>query len=163
MVRTNQIIRTSAGLVQHISLTPHFLTNRHLIERDYNLEWSATNAHFVAGMLGFLVLVAIRMYFHAEGGLLGMGIAGIPLSALLLMIAIVNRGVARGSGDGHRYGSDISDLFSTYGKLLIQRACNKSCVGILEIGSILLLLWSLGATVKGVATRFDLGESKKNN
>ncbi|GAX20099.1 hypothetical protein FisN_18Lh036 [Fistulifera solaris] len=135
----------------------------HLIERDYNLEWSATNAHFVAGMLGFLVLVALRMFFHADGGLLGMGIAGIPLSALLLMISVINRGVARGSGDGHRYGTNIGSLFTTYVSLLTQRACNKSCVGYLEVGSIVLLLTSMAATCKGVAERYHLGESKKTH
>lgn len=158
-VASNKLVET------HVEPAPSVW---HLIERDYNLEWAATNAHFVAGMLGFLVLVAIRMYFHTDGGLLGMGIAGIPLSALLLMIAVVNRGVARGSGDGHRYGSNVGSLFTTYASLLIQRAFNKSCMGYLEIGSILLLGISVAAAFKGISERLNAGEessslSKKND
>ena len=155
-VASNKLVET------HIEPAPSVW---HLIERDFNLEWAATNAHFVAGMLGFLVLVSIRMFFHADGGLLGMGIAGIPLSALLLMMAVVNRGVARGSGDGHRYGSNVGSLFTTYGSLLVQRAFNKCCVGYLEIGSILLLVLSVAATYKGFTERLDLDvdESKKKN
>lgn len=150
-------------MIADLSTRIYCVKNRHLIERDYNLEWAATNAHFVAGMWGFLVVVAIRVYFQSKGGLLGLGMAGIPISSLMLMIAIVNRGVARGSGDGLRYGTDVSSLFSTYSSLLIQRAFNKSSVGILEISSILLLVWSVGAILKGVAGRYHVLETKKES
>ena len=114
------------------------------MNRDYSLEWAATNAHFVAGMWGFAMLIGIRSYFGVGGGLLGRSLAGSTLSALMLMIAVVNRGVAAGGGDGKlRFGASVVSLWSQYIRLLWKRATNPASFGILEVGSMVVLLWSL--------------------
>ena len=55
------------------------------------------------------------------------------------MMSIVNRRVAYGSGDGLRYGSSVIHLWTTYIRLLLKRATSIKSVGLLEIGSIILL------------------------
>jgi hypothetical protein len=118
---------------------------RALLNRDYSLEWAATNAHFVAGMWGFAFLIGTRSYFAAsKSGALGKSLAGCILSAVMLMIAVVNRGIAAGSGDGSlRFGTTVIDLWRQYVRLLVIRATRPGSVGVLELGSIAVLVWSL--------------------
>jgi len=140
---------------------------RHLLRRDYDIPWLGTNAHFVAGMLGFSYLVAVRSYFAATsitgGNCIGIGTPGTRLAAagFCLMLAIVNRGVASGSGnlvvegkggsgDGvtrMRYGSNILFLFINYGTKLMKRACSPATFGPLELASGVLLAWGTYTTV----------------
>eukprot|EP00545_Synedropsis_sp_CCMP1620_P010925 CAMPEP_0119024514 /NCGR_PEP_ID=MMETSP1176-20130426/32027_1 /TAXON_ID=265551 /ORGANISM="Synedropsis recta cf, Strain CCMP1620" /LENGTH=50 /DNA_ID=CAMNT_0006979835 /DNA_START=1 /DNA_END=150 /DNA_ORIENTATION=+ len=42
-----------------------------LIQRDFELAWVATNAHFVLGMLGFMWVICSKAYFAANKGPLG--------------------------------------------------------------------------------------------
>ena len=82
-----------------------------LLQRDwYDLAWSATNSHFLFGMLGFMWMVGTRAYLMVqakpwninpvsagdEANSNTMSIASILMvaSSFLLMISIVNRGVA---------------------------------------------------------------------
>ena len=84
-------------------------------------------------MLGFSFLIGVRSYFSAGTGLSGLGAAGMAMSGLLFMIAIVNRGIASGAGDGVQgYGLTIIDLFLHYGNMLLRRATRLKTFGPLE-------------------------------
>ena len=81
---------------------------------------------------------------------MGRGLAGIALSGLMLMMAVVNRGVAAGSGHGLRYGASVLALWRQYITLLLKRALKRGSVGVLELGSIAVLLWSLLASARAI-------------
>jgi hypothetical protein len=115
-----------------------------LLKRDFDLPWAGTNAHFVAGMWGFMVLIAIRTYFYMGAGRLGRSVAGLCGSGLLLMVAIVNRGVAAGSGDGLRYGANVAHLVSHYVTLLCKQAFRPRTMGPLEMAAL------IGVTVSSI-------------
>lgn len=88
-------------------------------------------------MLGFMLLIGIRSYFQAGFGLLGRSVAGLSSSGLLLMVAIVNRGVESGGGDGLRYGGSVMHLVAHYVTLLFRQASNTKKFGVLEMASLL--------------------------
>eukprot|EP00568_Trieres_chinensis_P019182 CAMPEP_0183324416 /NCGR_PEP_ID=MMETSP0160_2-20130417/76978_1 /TAXON_ID=2839 ORGANISM="Odontella Sinensis, Strain Grunow 1884" /NCGR_SAMPLE_ID=MMETSP0160_2 /ASSEMBLY_ACC=CAM_ASM_000250 /LENGTH=220 /DNA_ID=CAMNT_0025491991 /DNA_START=11 /DNA_END=673 /DNA_ORIENTATION=- len=114
----------------------------HLLQRDFNLEWVAVNAHFVLGMLGFMSMIGIRGYLASVvAGFSQTGSASVcaaAASGLLLMVSIINRGVASGGGDGLRYGASILSLITTYVRLLVKRAISRDTFGPLELASVLL-------------------------
>ena len=90
-----------------------------LLQRDYALPWAAVNSHFVLGMLGFMWLIGTKAFFM--GG--GLPVFTLAMSAMTMMISIVNRGVARGGGkEVYRYGSSIVGLVSSYLSMLFQRS-----------------------------------------
>jgi len=121
-----------------------------LIQRDFQLPWLAVNAHFVLGMLGFMSMIATRAYLSAAGTPFGLGAAGFASSGLLLMMSVVNRGVASGGGEGQRYGGSALALVARYAVLLLRQALFH--VGPLEILSILLGCASLGVVAAGVVS-----------
>jgi hypothetical protein len=95
----------------------------HLIQRDYALEWAAVNGHFVLGLLGFLWLVATKAYFMGGQGPMGQSAFTLALSAMLVAVSIVNRGIAKGGGaPGLRFGSSVIGLLHTYLSLFYQRS-----------------------------------------
>jgi len=118
------------------------------MKRDYELEWSATNAHFVAGLLGFLFLVATRVYFHFDGGLLGKSTAGLACSALMLMVAVVNRGSAPGSK--LRPGLSVVQLFTFYLTSFLDRASSPGSFSLFEIASVSLYIISVSGIVRAI-------------
>jgi hypothetical protein len=128
----------------------------HLLQRDFELEWSMVNTHFVIGMLGFLVLIGSRAYFMAHKGLLGKSALGAAVSALALMISIVNRGVAAGgghdasTGTALRYGSSIFALARRYTTLLLGRALSRKTFGPMEVLSVMTLTVSLIGGLRAV-------------
>jgi len=134
----------------------------HLLERDFNLPWAAVNAHFVIGMLGFCYVIGTRAYFSVGGGPLGFSLGGIAFSALLLMISIVNRGVASGSGNGMRYGSCSTALVTNYMRLLLKRATARATFGPLELSSIGLMAVSIAVGI-GAVCKTDEASSKKKS
>lgn len=116
-----------------------------LIQRDFEIPWVATNAHFVIGMLGFMWVICSKAYFLANKGSLGASAAGLAASGMLLITSIVNRGVAAGGGtDGAQFGSSVLALFHTYARLFLKRACAPKTFGPLEVGAASLALFSLG-------------------
>jgi hypothetical protein len=121
-----------------------------LIERDFDLEWAAVNAHFVLGMFGFCFLIGTRAFFQAGGGLMGQSVAGLAMSGLLLMVSIVNRGVAAGGGKGYGYGATVLSLISHYVLKLATRAMTVGSMGPLEISSIAVFAWSIAIAVRGI-------------
>ena len=94
------------------------------------------------------------MFFHCSGGLLGRSVAGIALSALMVMVAIVNRGIAAGFGKhGLGFGTTVVSLWSTYIRTLSKRALNPESIGFLEIGAVAVLLWSAQGVVRALLHR----------
>lgn len=125
-----------------------------LLERDFDLEWAATNSHFVLGMIGFMYMVGIRGFVMllAEGAsatLTAAALTGVA-SALALMVSVVNRGVAAGGGQGVGYGQSIVDLFAHYVTLLYQRATDVASFGPLELTAIVLQVVSLSLSVYAI-------------
>jgi hypothetical protein len=117
------------------------------------LAWAGTNAHFVAGLWGFMLLIGIHAYFKVDSGLLGRSVAGLTLSSLMLMVAIVNRGVAAGSGEGLRYGANVFHLVSRYVSLLFKQATKAGSVGPLELASLVGVTFFSVQAVRGIWKR----------
>jgi hypothetical protein len=122
-----------------------------LLKRDFDLEWAAVNAHFVLGMFGFCFLIGTRAFFQAGGGLMGQSVAGLAISGILLMVSIVNRGVAAGGGGkGSGYGATVFSLIGHYVLKLAKRATTVGSMGPLEISSIAVFTWSIAIAVRGI-------------
>ena len=107
-----------------------------LIKRDYELQWIATNVHFMLGLLGFCGMIALRALCIYPGSL-NINAAGLALSALVGMISIMNVGIAEGDGKGHTYlanekflffGGNIISLSIRYIALLIKTFARKKTV-----------------------------------
>ena len=139
------------------------LQHRDLIQRDYDLSWAGTNAHFMFGMFSFAYLIAVRSYFNVGGGVLGRGVAGIATASLVYMVSIINRGVASGSGvvasdSGDKrlsYGTSVLSLFRHYGGLILARKSGRGFRP-LELGAVALMVVSLITVVWAI-----LQESKE--
>lgn len=129
------------------------------------MPWLGTNAHFVAGMFGFSYVIALRSYLGG-GTAVGKAVSRFAFAALMLMVAIVNRGVSTGSGDGMRYGSSVLSLFTNYVVVLFKRATNPKTFGLLEIGSMAFMVWGLVLTVTAIwkisASEGDNSATKKS-
>jgi hypothetical protein len=125
-----------------------------LLKRDFDLEWAAVNAHFVLGMFGWCFLIGTRAFFQAGQGIVGQSVAGFAVSGLLLMISIVNRGVAAGGGYGEsRCGASVFTLISHYAFKLSKRAMTVGSMAPLEITSIAVFACSIALAVRGIATQ----------
>ena len=120
-----------------------------MLRRDFDLAWLGTNAHFVAGMFGFSYLIALRAYLGV-GTAVGRAVSRFAMAGLMLMVAIVNRGVSSGSGDGMRYGSNVFSLFQRYVFCLMKKSTNPKTFGPLEIGSIVFMAWGLFTSVVAI-------------
>ena len=117
----------------------------HLIQRDFYLPWVATNSHFVIGMMGFMWVISSRAYFLALQGPAGLSAAGVAFSSLLLMISIVNRGIAAGGGnDKMRFGSSVLSLLGAYASHMVKRASSVTCFNPMELAAVALFVVSLG-------------------
>jgi hypothetical protein len=117
----------------------------HLIQRDYEIQWVATNAHFVFGMFGFAFCIGLRCYLHAGPyhPVLGRSLASLAVSGLLLMMSIVNRGVAVENGNFKGGATNVWSLLVKYIQLLINRELNSKTMGFLEISAVGLLVYGL--------------------
>ena len=150
-IAVNQLVETKLELTTSVW---------HLILRDFQMPWVATNAHFVLGMMGFMWVVCSRAYFVANKGPIGASCAGIGLASFLLLTSIVNRGVAAGGGEGLRFGTNILSLFYTYGHLLVKRAFTTETFGPLELGAIAIALLS---TISGVSVVISKDKRDEDN
>ena len=81
---------------------------------------------------------------------MGQSVAGLAISGLLLMVSIVNRGVAAGGGQGSGYGNTVFSLIGHYVILLAKRATTVGSMGPLEISSITVFAWSITIAVRGI-------------
>ena len=84
---------------------------------------------------------------------MGRGLAGLAFSGLMLMISVVNRGVASGSGDGLRYGANVVHLLSHYFTLLFRQATTRGSHGLLEMLSIAGLVVFAVDVIRGIWER----------
>jgi len=118
-----------------------------LIKRDYELQWVATNVHFMLGLLGFVGMVIIRALttFPASLNRTAAGFAG---SALLAMCSVINAGVSEGDGRGHALGGNLLSLVARYFILLTNHVRAKK--GIVATASIVLALVSLAGAVQNL-------------
>lgn len=152
-VAVNQLTETKIELTSSVW---------HLIQRDFYLPWVATNAHFVIGMMGFMWVISSRAYFLASKGPAGASAAGLAFSSLLLMISIVNQGVAAGGGKNMRFGSSVLSLFRAYAVHMINRASSVTRFNPLEISAMALFVFSLGNGLRIAVrdVRFKVKSSK---
>lgn len=122
-----------------------------LLSRDYSLSWAATNVHFVLAILSFMWMLLTRGYLAKTilGVRLGRACAGFAGSGILLMTAIVNRGVQTGSGDGMRYGANMFSLFSSYIRQFVSRSLAVQSFSFLEISAITVFVASAVLGIMG--------------
>jgi hypothetical protein len=135
-------------------------------EPTFRFDNSIRSCCIDPGMLGFMWMVGTRAFMMAqskpwkvnpvvgdEADSSTMALASILIvaSSLLLMISIVNRGVANGGGQaGESYGGSILNLFAHYLTLLFEQAigATASSFGPLEFLSIVLGVTSFGMAAK---------------
>lgn len=136
----------------------------HLLKRDYDLAWSGVNSHFVFGMIGFMWMIGTRAAFLIQNDqpnkYLGFASYCSVGSALSLMISIVNRGVAKGSGDGLNHGN-ILGLFSNYRTLLLKQAFSMTSFGPLEVVAVTFAGITVATTAWGML--MEMGDKVKND
>jgi len=133
-----------------------------LLQRDFDLHWSAVNSHFVVGMLGFMTMILTRTLIAGQGLPLAIraGSGSIAASALLLMLSIVNRGVASGGGQqGVRYGANVMSLLGRYVVLLVSQATTAGSIGLLELSAVFLS--GIGIVTGLVGVLYDKKEKDK--
>ena len=98
-----------------------------LIKRDYELQWIATNVHFLLGLLGFCSMIMLRaLCIYPQ--FINTSSAGLALSALVGMVSILNVGIAEGDGQGHRLGGNAFWLVARYTTLLVKSFVEKRTV-----------------------------------
>lgn len=114
-----------------------------LLQRDYELPWVATNAHFLFGMFGFMSLIGFRSYLAAASSPFGLAAAGWAASGLALMAAIVNRGVAANPSSR---GSMLA-LFTRYFVLICKSAVGRGVDGTAGPLELIALALACGSTV----------------
>merc|ERR1712071_96447 len=134
----------------------------HLLNRDYSLSWAAVNTHFVLGMIGFVGIVGTRALFMLQlcetNKYLSTALSSSVGAAFALMIAIVNRGVEKGGGEGMGYGRNVLSLIENYFQLLRHQAFSRNTFGILESCFLLLISYAIVTGVTGMATELKDGE-----
>jgi len=122
-----------------------------LIQRDFNLAWLGTNAHFVAGIFGFMWMVGTRAYLSVtvsgQPCMVAASAVGMAVAGLLLMVSVVNRGVAAGGGGEMTYGNNFLALISKYIALLLKQATSFKTFGPLQLAAVVIASVS---TVVGV-------------
>ena len=98
----------------------------------------------------------------ASKGPAGASAAGLAFSSLLLMISIVNQGVAAGGGKNMRFGSSVLSLFRAYAVHMINRASSVTRFNPLEITAMALFVFSLcnGLRIAVRDVRFKVKSSK---
>jgi len=130
-----------------------------LIERDFALHWAAVNAHFVFGMFGFVWIIGTRALIITKisgtNACFTAAIYSAIGAALSLMVAIVNRGVANASLEGHGFGKTILGLFANYIHLLYRNAASKSDYGLLEHAAMLLFVFAIASAAWGLITEIN--------
>jgi len=157
-VAVNQLTETAVEPASSVSAL--------LKKQDWlDLAWSATNSHFLFGMLGFMWMVGTRAYLMAqakpwninpssagdEDNSSTMSLASLATvaAAFFLMISIVNRAVANGGGQvGDSYGGNIGSLFFHYLSLLFQQATG---IAVSPVGPLEILSLSFGAASLALA------------
>ena len=92
-----------------------------LLEGGYALAWTGLNTHFIFGLFGFATTVGLNVWIN-YGGKVGTAMASLTVSALLLMLAIVNDAVAARGHAGLAAGGSALSLVYRY-MVLLTRSC----------------------------------------
>lgn len=80
-----------------------------LIAESHELAWLGTNVHFLAGLMGFALIVGLRVH-SKYGNPTGKVAICWSVAAFLQALSIVNRGIAMGDGSGQeKEGGDSSN------------------------------------------------------
>jgi hypothetical protein len=121
-----------------------------LIQQNHELAWVGTNIHFLFGMMGFGLIVGMRVYF-SFGERVGNLAIGWSIAAFLQALSIVNAGIAMGHGDEgdmhSRFASNFFFLNVRYLQLVANHAQNGIARGgVCALGAIVV------ATVTGIQT-----------
>ena len=93
-----------------------------LIEGEYALPWTGCNAHFFLGLMGFVSTIAINAWLAFGGspcGNIGPALTCGASSALLLMLSVVNKAVAKADANAIRAGGSLLGLIGKYLSLLL--------------------------------------------
>jgi len=116
-------------------------------KQRYELLWLGTNFHFLAGMMGFGLLVGIKAYLMF-GNPIGNLAIGLTASFFLGALATINRGVAFGTGDGDgRFASNFFGLTLRYFGLMAKESTTGVC-------SMAYVIISLATAVQAVRVLF---------
>lgn len=98
-----------------------------LLLQNYEKSWLGCNVNFLLGLMGLTVMIAVRAWLE-----FGVDFGTVPVlftvAAVLLMVSIVNEGVAQGDGTGEggtRFGKSFLGITGRYVGLLLHRACVK--------------------------------------
>jgi len=98
------------------------------IAKYHKLPWLGTNVHFLFGLFGFGCLAISKPYF-LYGKNVGHVAACWTASAMLLCVAIVNKGIALGHGTvedtSAKLASNFLGLVLSYTRLLLQWGSGK--------------------------------------
>lgn len=109
--------------------SPDTISVAALISQHHELAWLGTNIHFLLGMMGFGLLVGIRVYL-VLGESVGTLAAGMSLAFFLQSLAVVNRGISRKiNGVSTKFASNFGVLLWKYG-LVILKTIRTGGVGI---------------------------------
>lgn len=107
-----------------------------------------------------MFLIGSRAYFQAGSGLFGRSIAGLTFSGLMLMVSIVNRGVASGSGEGLSYGGTVLHLVSHYVSMLFKQATKAGSIGPLELAAMVGMTFYSVEAARGMWKRINDEQGK---
>ena len=113
-----------------------------------------------AQIILFMAMIGLRVFLLSPN-LFGAAAAGWAMSGLALMVAIVNRGVASGGGDGSNLGLSVWALIARYAVLLTKQATSLASFGFLELTAIALAVASIGATAKAAVTAWGVEEEEE--
>lgn len=151
-IAVNQLTETDVPMTESVW---------HLLSNEFALQWAAVNSHFVFGMFGFMVIIAIRLYFMCGQGGMGLSAVGLTMSVLMFMISIVNRAVATGGGNGIRYGTTVLALFERYFSLFMKRAVTYETFGAVEVLAVATMIVSLLTYLSYAAMSFENRKNKE--
>jgi len=108
-----------------------------LISQHHELAWLGTNIHFLLGMMGFGLLVGIRVYL-VLGESVGTMVAGMSLAFFFQSLAVVNRGISREiNGVSSGFASNFGVLLWKYGLLILKtiRTGGMGVCGVLAVAA----------------------------
>ena len=110
-----------------------------LVEGEYALPWIGCNAHFILGLNGFAATVGLNVWLN-YGGAVGKAVSCLVVSALMMMLSIVNDAIAVKGPTGISVGGSVLSLLAKYVTLL---------VGSVISGRRVMVLVSLGFLIAG--------------
>jgi len=130
-----------------------------LIAEKHELAWLGTNIHFLLGMLGFSLIVGSKSFF-AIGASMGRVTISWSIATFLQALAIVNRGIALGSGNEvkSRFASNFGILIVKY----ISYAYKASRGGVCGFAAFSVTIYAVWETIKTLIVSLNDNDDIKN-